>query len=819
VIQDIRYALRGFTNKPGFAAIALTSVALGIGASTAVFTFVNAVLLNPLPYPEPARIVFPWRQSPPGLNLGYNEIPWGLRDVHAMERDLKTFQFIGAFKSDYFNLTGSREPVRLNGVRASAGFFGALGVAPSLGRTFSPEEDQPGHEHEVVLSDSLWRERFDANAGVLGRQVELSGSPYTVVGVMPAGFVFPHAEDMPKGFEFPRASQLWVPLALPAELTHSWDPDELAVIARLRPGVSLDQAQAGMDVFSRYRENQSRGGKGWFNSRVTTLKQQVTGDTRRPLLLILGAVVVVLLIACSNVASLVLAQSFGRRHEFTLRAALGAGRGRLIRQVLTESAVLAAGGGVGGILLANAGVELVKKFGPANLPRLGEATLDAGVLLFALAATLITGVLCGLTPAIGAAHANLAESLRDGGLRSISSGVGPRVRRALLVSEIALALVLVVAAGLLAQTFFRLWKVDPGYRPTRVLTFELSLPESGFSDPGRAAALYTRILQRLKAVPGIEFAGIAKTIPLGGAPDSTGIRIPGRSAADIKIVPIAAYNLASPGYFSAVGTPILSGREFTDADIAPNGQPVVVINRAMAQSFWPGENAIGKQVGPGNPVFPLMTVVGIAADVKDLSMRQVPGPEMYVPYALKTYVSLLTMQAVVRTKADPGAMAKIVEEAIRDVDAALPVAKMATFQALVDGSMAQPRFAMLLLTAFGAVALLLAAIGMYGVISYSVAQRTPEIGVRVMLGARPRDVFGMVLGQGAKLAGLGVGIGLLAALGATRLMAGFLYGVQPTDPLTFAGVAIFLVAIAMAACYIPARRATRVDPMEALRSR
>jgi predicted permease len=817
MIQDIRYALRGFAKKPGFAAIALMSVALGIGASTAVFAFVNAVLLNPLPYPEPSRIVFPWRQSPPGLNLGYNEIPWGLRDVHAMERDLKAFQYVGAFKSDYFNLTGSGEPVRLNGVRASAGFFGALGVAPELGRTFSPEEDQPGREHEVVLSDSLWREQFGGDRGVLGRNVELGGSAYAVVGVMPAGFAFPHAEDMPKGFEFPRAAQLWVPLALASETVHPWDPDELAVIARLRPGVSLDQAQAGMDVFARYRESQSRAATGWFNSRVTTIHQQVTGDTRRPLLLILGAVVVVLLIACSNVASLVLAQSFGRRHEFTLRAALGARHGRLVRQVLTESGVLAVGGGVGGILLASAGVQLVKAFGPANLPRLGEAGLDAGVFVFALGATLLTGILCGLTPAIGAARANLADSLKEGGLRSIGSGIGPNVRKTLLVSEIALALVLVVAAGLLTQTFFRLWSVDKGYRPTRVLTFELSLPESGYSDPGRAATLYTGILQRLKSVPGVEFAGIAKTIPLGGAPDSTGIRISGRLPADLKIRPIASYNLASPGYFSAVGTPILRGREFMDADTAANGRPVVVINRSMAESFWPGEDAIGQQVAPASPAFPLMTVVGIAADVKDLSMRQVPGPEMYVPYTVKTYVSLLTMQAVVRTKAEPAAMAKSIEAAIHEVDSWLPMAKVATLETLVDASMAQPRFAMLLLAAFGAVALLLAMIGMYGVISYSVAQRTREIGVRVVLGARPGDVFAMVLGQGAKLAAAGVGIGLLAALGATRLMASFLYGVKPADPLTFTGVAIFLVAVAMAACYLPARRATRVDPMEALR--
>lgn len=817
MLQDIRYALRGFAKNAGFAVIALASVALGIGSSMAVFAFVSAILLNPLPYPDAGRIVFPWRQAPRGLNLGYNEIPWGLRDVHAMEEQLKTFEHVGAFRSDYFNLTGAGDPVRLDGVRAQAGFFAALGVQPALGRVFTREEDQPGHEHEVVLSDRLWEERFGADKGILGRNIDLAGATYKVVGVMPRGFSFPAAEDMPAGFEFPRNPQLWVPLALPATTLHTWDPDELAVIGRLRAEVSVEQAQAEMKVFAHYREGQSRASKGWFDSRVTTIAQQVTGDTRRPLLLILGAVGVVLLIACSNVAGLVLSQTLGRRHEFTLRAALGAGKVRLIRQVLTESLVLATAGGIGGTLIANAGVQLVKRYGPANLPRLREASLDSGVFFFAVIVTLITGILCGLTPALGAARGNLSDSLKEGGRRSVGSTLGPNVRRMLLVSEIALALVLVVAAGLLTQTFLRLGRVDPGYSPSHVLTFELSLPETEYSDPMRATMLYEEVLRQVKSVPGVEYAGIAKTIPLGGAPDSTALRIPGRKAADLRVRPIAAYNLASPGYFSAIGTPIVSGREFVDGDMSAGSQPVVVINRAMAESFWPGENAIGKQVGPGSPVFSLMTVVGIAADVKDLSMRQIPGPEMYVPFTLKTYVSLLTMQAVVRTKADPAALARSLEIAIHKADRTLPMAKIATMETLVDGSMAGPRFAMLLLSAFGALASVLAAVGMYGVISYSVAQRTREIGVRLALGAKAHDVFRMVLGQGAKLAAAGVAIGLLAAFSVTRVMASFLYGVNVTDPFTFIGVSAFLIVIAMAACYVPAKKAARADPVESLR--
>jgi putative ABC transport system permease protein len=816
LLQDLKYGLRMLAKSPMFTIIAVLTLALGIGASTAVFSIVNAVLLKPLPYPHAEQLVIPWRQMPPQLNLGYDEIPWGLMEFRRMLADTKTFEHLGAFKSDSFILTGAGDPAKLDGLRASAEFLPALGVQPAIGRAFSREEDQPGHEHEVLLNYGLWRDRFGTDPGILGRALELNGEAYTVIGVMPPGFAFPRKEEMPGSFEFPREAALWVPLALPAAKLHKDDPDELAAIGRLRPGATLEQAQAEMNVFARRMETEIPRGKGWFNSRVTPLARQVAGDTRRPLLLILGAIGVVLLIACANVANLLLSRSLGRRKEFTLRAALGAGHGRLVRQLLTESILLALVAGFAGILLAQAGIYFVKIFGPSNIPRLREVSLDFRVFVFAIAGTLASGILFGLAPALGAAHENLVESLKEGGQRSGGSIAGARVRSALLVSELSLAFVLVVAAGLLIQTFFHLLSVDPGFNPARVLTFELSLPATKYADTDHIVALYRNALDRLRLVPGVESAGLVRTVPMGGAADSTGIRIPGHAPGNYTAGPFAEYTIVSPGYFSAVGTPLLRGRDFLDED-TPDSMQVTIISNAMAKKFWPDEDPIGKQVGPGSSRYPVATIIGIAADVRHLSVREEPGPEMYVLYNQKIWPSLLTMQFAVRTKENPASVAAGVREAIRSLDPDLPIAKVAPLTLLVGNSMTQPRFSMLLLAAFGVLAMILASIGVYGVISYSVGQRTREIGVRMALGAQRSNVLGLVLSQGARLAGLGIAIGLAAAFGVTRLMASFLFGVQPTDPLTFVAVPALLMCVALLACYIPARRATRVDPIIALR--
>lgn len=815
--QDIRFAFRMLRKSPGFTAVAILTLALGIGASTAVFSLVDAVLLKPLPFPHAERIIFPWRLPKKGVNLGFDVYPWGRLDYLFFSQQSKTFDALGAFLSDSFNLTGSGEPERLNGLRVSAGFFPSLGVSPALGRTFTDQEDRPGNEHEVILGNGLWRQRFASNPEVLGRTIDLNGVPYTVIGVMPPGFVFPRANQMPNVFTFAPQTQLWVPLALNRQSAPiPYESDELAIVGRVKPGVTIAQAQADMDIMGKRLESGRRGGTGWFNSIVTPLTRQAAGDTRQPLLLILAAVGVVLLIACSNVASLLLTRSLNRRREFTVRAALGAGASRLMRQLLTESIVLASVGGVIGVCLAELVVYFVKLFGPSSIPRLSEAGVDIRVLLFAFGITLLTGVLFGLAPALSTARESLAESLKEGGQRAGSSLSTQKTRNTFLVSQIALALVLVVAAGLLTRTLYHLLAVNPGFRAQHALTFELSLPAAKYSDQSHIVSLYQEALRKLRAIAGAQAVGITEMLPLDGATESTAIRF-SNNLRDPSFKPgFANYTMVSPGYFAAVGTPILRGRSFLESDSA-NSLPVVIISSAMAEKYWPGQDPVGKQVAPAGAVFPLATIVGVAADIKRVSIRELPPPEMYVPYTQKVWPSLLTMNIVLRTTQDSRSVTASAREAIHSIDPDLPLANVRTLSAIVSSSMNEPLFSALLLAAFGGLALLLATIGMYGVISYSVAQRTQEIGIRMVLGARPRSVFRMVLRQGARLAVLGIAIGLVAALAATRVMNSFLYGVGATDPLTFAAVSLLLFGVALLACYIPARRAMNVHPMAALR--
>jgi predicted permease len=822
VWADMRYAIRQMRKSPGFAIVTVTLLGLGVGATTAVFSLVDTVLLKPLPYPEPGELVIPWNVPPPGVNVGgYAEIPWDPDRFHAMERESKTFRHLGAFQSGTFNLTSmgngteAGEPEMLEGLRVSSGFFPALGVTPALGRVFASEEDQPGHEHEVLLSDSVWRNRFQADPAIVGRAVNLNGAPYLVVGVMPPGFAFPRANEMPGDFNFPREAQLWVPAALPA-VEPPFTPSELAIIGRLQPGLTVEQAQAAMNLFSAGMDRLNPAGKGWYQSRVTLLQRQVAGDTRRPLLLMLCAVGVVLLIVCFNVASLLLTRSIGRQREFTLRAALGAGRSRVLRQLLTESLLLSAAGGVLGIVVATTGVLLVKRFGPSSIPRLHEAGADLRVFAFALGVTLLTGILFGLAPAIGATRVNLVESLKEGGQKSGSGASHPRLRNALVVSQIALALVLVVAAGLLIRSFYRLLGADAGFHAEHVLTFELSLPGAQYPDRQHIAQFYRQALPDLRAVAGVQSAAMTEAVPMGGAPESTAIRIPGHPPARRNEAPIANYTIISPDFFSTLRTPLLRGREFTDSDSATT-QPVTVINQAMARTFWPREDALGKQVIVPAQRVP-MIVIGIVANIKHSSMREDAEPEMFVPYTQDVWPSMSIMQIVLRAQADPDSVIGGARNAVHALDPGLPLAKITTLTTLAGTAMARDRFSMLLLGFFGALSLILAAVGIYGVISYSVGQRTQEIGIRIALGARRENVFGMILAHGLRLTGLGIGLGFLAALGVGRMMTGFLYGVGATDPLTFAAVSLFLAAVALVASIFPAYRAASIDPMQALRA-
>jgi len=814
--QDIRYAVRVQGKNPGFFMIATITLALGIGASTAVFSLVNAILLKSSPYPHASRIVVPWRVPPTGSAWGTDTFPWSDLEFVQLTRTSNVFQHLGAFRKADFNLTGSANPEHLTGILASAGFFPALGMVPLLGRTFTADDDQPGRSLVVILDYRLWKSRFGGDPGVVGRVIDLSGVPYTVIGVMPAAFTFPNLAGLPASSDLPKETQLWVPLALPAAPAPA--SSDLSVIGELKLGANLPQARQDLQAFDRHLLEMFPQMKGW-SSRAIPLTQQAVTDTRRPLLLLFGAVCVVLLISCSNVAGLTLNRSLGRRNEFALRGALGARRGRLIGQLMIESLLLALTGGILGMAFAEASLILARRFGPDTIPHLHEVSLDVRVIAFAFGITLFTGLLFGLAPAFGATRMNLVEALKEGGKRSGGNPSAPRIRNALLVSQVALALVLVVSAGLLVRTFSHLINAPSGFDATRVVTFDLPLPSSKYSDTVRMAEVYQQVQHRLQATAGVESAGFATVVPLAGPSDATAIRIPEHPAPDVAHSPEANYLFVSPDYFRTIGTPLQRGRDITEGDIL-SSVPVTLINSAMARKYWPGEDPVGKQVGVGMTRIPVRTIIGMVPDLKQASLREVPAPAMYVPYSqneIKTWPDMQTMQYAVRAKGDPAAIAGSVQQAVHAVDPELPVANFATLTTLVESSLTADRFAMLLLGAFGLLALLLASVGMYGVISYAVIQRTPEIGIRITLGARRAQILAMILRQGGRLVCVGVALGLIASYISTRMMANFLYGIQPTDPATFSVASLLLIAVALLACYVLARRAMHVDPIIALR--
>ena len=826
LIQDIGYAVRVLRKSPGFTLVAVLTLALGIGASTAVFSVVDAVFLKPPPFPNVERVVFPWRHSASEKGIGdwATEVlphrapfPWGRRDFLFVAHETRTFEAFGAFLGGSFNLTGAGAAARLDGLRVSAGFFPSLGVSPALGRTFTEEEDRPGHESEVILGDGLWRERFGADRRVLGRRLQLNGLPYTVIGVMPRGFAFPRASDMPSvSFTFPPRVQFWVPLALSRATVALNETEELAVVGRLKPGVTISRAQAEMNLLGRRLDGLLPNQKGWFAFDVTSLAQQAGGKTRRPLLLILGAVGVVLLIACSNVASLLLSRFLGRKSELTLRAALGGRKSRIIRQLITESVVLTGVGGLFGILVAECGVSCARIFGPSSIPGLGQATVDVRTFAVILGAALLIGVLCGVIPALGGPRTNLLDSPGTGSRRSGSSRGVLGARNILCISQLALAVVLVVTAGLLTRTLSRLLAVDTGIRSASAVTFELSLPSARYPDQAHIVTFYQRALQRLRAIPGVQSAGIAESVPLSGTTDLAAIRIADKSLPKGVSDHIVYYTTVSPGYFSSVGTPIVNGRDFLESDTS-DSTPVAVISSALATRLWPGHDPIGRRVALANVTFPPVTVIGVSADVRRVSLRDAPATEMYVPYTQKVWPSLLSMDVVVRTAGNPPSIAAGVRDAIRSIDPDVPVSNVRPLATLVATSIASVRFSTVLIEVFGALAFVLAAIGMYGLVSFGVTERRREIAIRMALGAGRGNVFGLVLGQSARVAFGGILIGVAAAIAVTRLVSGFVYGVPPTDPLTFAGALLVFLGVTLLACHIPARRAMRVDPFVSLR--
>ncbi len=803
--QDLRYGLRMLAKNPGFAAVAVIALALGIGANSAIFSVVNTVLLRPLPYKNPERLVMVWEENskqgfPRDTPSPANFIDW--RDQNHV------FESMAAIVEASFNLTGAGDPERIDGHGVSAGLFSLLGVEPQLGRAFRSEEDKPGGSHVVIISYGLWQRRFGSDPGIIGNPINLNGKSFIVVGVMPRTFQFPTRKD-----------QLWVPLAFDAKEAGQRGSHYLEVIARIKPGVTLQQAQAEMTTIATRLQQQYPETNTSIGAVVTPLHEQVVGDIKPALLVLLGAVAFVLLIACANVANLLLARAAVRQKEIALRLALGAGRARLIRQFLTESVLLAALGGGIGLLLAVVGLSVLKRFIPPNISQAQAITIDAKVLIFTVLVSILTGLIFGLAPATQAANFNLNDTLKESGRDSAAGSRGNRIRGLLVISEVAVSFILLIGAGLLINSFLHLRNVDPGFRAERALTMKIVLPEPRYADKEQRGVFYRELIRRVETLPGVSSAAVATNLPLTESGNSVGVSIEGHADPAPDRVPIVITRIISPRYFETMGIPLLKGRAFTEEDKSESESPsVIVVSETTARSFWPGEDALGKHIKVGSPSNndnKWLTVIGVVKDVRQFELVVEPKPQMYLPFTQANFFEPRAL--VVKTNLEPLSLAATVRKTVWEIDKDQPVSDIASMEHIVSESVARQRFSMLLLGIFAGLALVLAAVGIYGVMSYSVAQRTHEIGIRMALGAQKKDVLKLTIGQGLKLVLIGVAIGLGAAFILTRVIASLLFGVSATDPITFVAISLVLIGVAMLASLIPALRAMKVDPMFALR--
>ena len=802
--QDLRYGIRMLLRSPGFTIVAVLTLALGIGANTAIFTVVNAVLLKPLPYPNSDRLVFlteHWAKFPI-LSVSYeNYVDW--RDQS------HSYELVGASRATNLTLTGAGEPERLPSRMASATFFDLLGVRPVLGRTFLAEEDKAGGTPVAMISYGLWQRRFGSSPAILGTSITLDNQPYTVVGVLPADFSYQPPLDV------------FVPMGpwtttLPDD--RSWHPG-IIPIARLKPGVSLEQARAELTTIAQRLEKQYPLYDTGVGANVNLMHEQLIQNARPALLILLAAVGLVLLIACANVANLLLARATGRGKEIAVRTALGAGRGRIVRQLLTESVLLALAGGVLAIIFAALGLASLLRLAGNSLPLATGVKINYDVLLFTAGLSLFTGIVFGLAPSLHAAKLDLRDVLNQTARGSSGGSHSVRLRSVLVVSEVALAMVLLVGAGLLIQSFLRLEAVKPGFNPEKLLVVDIPLSTRAYSTPQKQTQFYDELLSRLHAMPGVHSVGAASVLPITGGGGQIHFNIAGRPPKDPKEFILAGYRAISPGYFKTLEIPLLAGRSFTEADQA-NTQNVVMINAAMAKQFFPGVNPIGQKLQLGalpEKSFPYMDVIGVVGDVKQ-TLATDPISEMYIPYSqMPEIVAVTQVSVVLRGEGDPLALVGEFREAVQQINPDQPLVKIRTMEQGMSDTIAEPRFRTLLLGILAALALLISAIGVYGVVSYSVTQRTQEIGIRMALGAQLEDVLRMVLKEGLGLVLWGIAIGAVATYLASKVMVSFLFGVTASDPLTYSGVAILLALVALLACYIPARRAMRVDPMIALR--
>jgi predicted permease len=803
LLRDLRFALRMLARNPGSSAAAVICLALAIGATTAVFSFENAVLLRGLPYRDAARIFIVWNQF-----LANNEPKEQLSipEFLDLREQARSFSELAATRPGLSSLTGDGDPELLVTVHTSPNLFRLLGVEPGLGRWFLPEEEQPGHDRVAILSHELWQRHFSSDPAVIGRKVIVDGLPYTVVGVTAPGFYFRR-----------KGRDLWLPLTIDRAAQPKRDDRSYETYARPRPGVTPQAAQAELNAiaqrFARDHREAYPAASG-YGMKLASYRDEIIGDSRPALLLLGGAVALVLLIACANVANLLLARATTRDREVAVRIAFGAGRLALLRQFLVESLLLALAGGALGLLLASWGVRLTARMNIAKLPRLDEVSIDGNVLLFTLLVTLATGVLFGIAPALQALRRDLLNSLKQGG-RGGSEGAERQLpRRLLVVLEVAVALTVLVGAGLLMQSFVRMARINPGYNPHDVLTLELFLPAPKYPVKSQTITFFNRLVDRLDALPGVVSAGTTSAVPLGKVQETGDLEIEGLAIKPGQPAPQAAWRICSPDYFRTMGTPLLEGRLFTSLD-NDKSQAVAIVDRGVARRFWPGASPIGKRlklVGQDS-AGEWRTVVGVVSDVKHVSFDADSPPHVYAPLA---QWPRLFQYVVLRTSGDPATLAPAARAAVREIDRDQAVFRVESMDEKVAFTTAWRRFYTALLGSFAVVALALAMVGVYGVTAFAVLQRRREIGIRMALGARRGSVLGLVLGQALLLAGLGVAVGVAAALGLSRIAASLLFGVSATDLGSFAGGALLLVAMAMVASYLPARRAARLDPVMAL---
>ena len=808
MFQDLRYGARMLVRQPGFTFVSALTLALGIGANTAIFSVVNAILLRPLPYQNPDRLVFVWgRHAGQPDELQQISYP----DFNDIRQQNRVFDEISAMFIQAWTLTGQGEADRVVGLMVSSNIFRLLGVQPMLGRAFTPEEEQPGKERVAVFSHRLWQKRFGADPEVIGRAVTLNGESYTLIGVLPPGFDL----EFPLSPSFSIAdNDVWTPLTSAHPRAGNRGIFTYEVIARLKPGAALEQARADLTTIGRQLEQAYGGTNKGRSFNPVPAHEHMVGHVRRLLLVLLAAVGSVLLITCVNLANLLLSRATVRRKEMAIRAALGAGRARIVRQLLTESLLLASLGGLVGLGLAIWAAPFLANFPGVNLPRAEEVRVDYYALGFTFCLSLATGALFGLAPALAATRADLHGGLKEGGWQSAAPGQR-RLSQLLIVSETALALMLLVGAGLLTGSFLALLKVNPGFKMERALAFTVSISPTRYTDQQQAARFFQRLTDKLKILPGVQTVGAVSSLPLSRHTAGSAARVEGRQSPPGEQPTRIGWQTVTPDYFKTMGMQLLRGRDFSSDDLARTAH-MTIINESLAQRIFPGADPLGKRVtfGGGGTQPDWHEIIGVVSDTRHLSLDDQPQPRAYDLFGQH---GGRAMFVVARVAGDPASLAGAVRAEVRQLDAEAPVYEMTTLEELVARSAATRRFSMSLIGALALIALALAAVGVYGVINYSVSQRTREIGIRMALGARGRDVIKLVIGQGLRLTLIGVACGLTAALALTRLMRSLLFGVSATDPVTFVGVAALLTFVALLACWIPARRAAKVAPLMALR--